>query len=94
MFRKSFLVSLKSLLFSQKQKIINLKRRKIIDKMSSGIFFFNTDDFFLKDGSKGKLLGLKGQVNGLHLILFYSKECKFCDKFLAQFKQLPNLILG
>ena len=62
--------------------------------MSSGIFFFNTDDFFLKDGSKGKLLGLKGQVNGLHLILFYSKECKFCDKFLAQFKQLPNLILG
>ena len=62
--------------------------------MSSGIFFFNSDDFTLRDTAKGKLLALEGQSKGLHLILFYSKECQFCDKFLAQFKQLPNLILG
>lgn len=62
--------------------------------MSSGIFFFTTDDFTIKESSKGKLLGLKGNSNGLQLILFYSKECQFCDQFLAQFKQLPNVILG
>lgn len=62
--------------------------------MSSGIYFFNTDDFSVHENTKGKLLSLKGQQKGLHLILFYSKECQFCDKFLAQFKQLPNLILG
>lgn len=62
--------------------------------MSSGIFFFNSDDFTLRETAKGKLLALEGQSKGLNLILFYSKECQFCDKFLAQFKQLPNLILG
>lgn len=62
--------------------------------MNEGIYFLKKDDFVLKDNIKGKLLGLAQPKKGLELILFYSKECKYCDKLLAQYKQLPNIIFG
>lgn len=62
--------------------------------MSSGIYFLNEDDFILRENTKGKLLGIKENFNGLTLLLFYSRECQFCEKLLAQFKQLPSLIMG
>ena len=62
--------------------------------MNGGIYFFNNDDFVVKENMKGKLLGFSGESKGLYLVLFYSKECPHCDKLLAEFKQLPNLING
>ena len=62
--------------------------------MASGIYFLNEDDFILRENTKGKLLGIKENFNGLTLLLFYSRECQFCEKLLAQFKQLPSLIMG
>lgn len=62
--------------------------------MSSGIYFLNEDDFILRENAKGKLLGIKENFNGLTLLLFYSRECQFCEKLLSQFKQLPSLIMG
>ncbi len=62
--------------------------------MSEGIYFLNAGDFEIRENVKGKLLGMTHQTNGLELVLFYSKECQYCDKLLRQYKQLPNLIKG
>ena len=62
--------------------------------MSEGIYYLTEKDFEIRQNTKGNLLGLSSESNGMNLILFYSKECKFCDDLLTQFKQLPRLILG
>ncbi len=62
--------------------------------MSEGIYYLTEKDFEIRQNTKGNLLGLTSDSNGMNLILFYSKECKFCDDLLTQFKQLPRLILG
>lgn len=62
--------------------------------MSEGIYFLNGNDFEIRENVKGKLLGLTHKTNGLELVLFYSKECQYCDKLLKEYKQLPNLIKG
>ena len=62
--------------------------------MSEGIYYLTEKDFEIRENTKGNLLGLTSDLNGMNLILFYSKECKFCDDLLTQFKQLPRLILG
>ncbi len=62
--------------------------------MNGGIYFFNNDDFIIKENMKGKLLSFAEESKGLYLVLFYSKECPHCDKLLTEFKQLPNLING
>ena len=60
----------------------------------SGIYFFNNNDFTLRQSMKGKLLGFAEDYKGIYLVLFYSKECKFCDELMSEFKQLPKMILG
>lgn len=60
----------------------------------NGILFLNTQDFTIRNGEKGKLLCLQYESNGLTLVLFYSKECKFCDNLINKFKQLPSAIHG
>lgn len=62
--------------------------------MNGGIYFFNNDDFVIRENMKGKLLSFAEESKGLYLVLFYSKECPHCDKLLTEFKQLPNLING
>jgi thioredoxin-like negative regulator of GroEL len=62
--------------------------------MNGGIYFFNNDDFVVRENMKGKLLSFTEESKGLYLVLFYSKECPHCDKLLTEFKQLPNLING
>ena len=60
----------------------------------SGIYFFNNNDFTLKQNMKGKLLSFSEDYRGIYLVLFYSRECKYCDELLSEFKQLPKMILG
>jgi len=60
----------------------------------SGIYFFNNNDFTIRQNVKGKLLGFQEEYKGLYLVLFYSKECQFCDELMSEFKQLPKMILG
>ena len=60
----------------------------------SGIYFFNNNDFTLKQNMKGKLLSFTEDYKGIYLVLFYSRECKYCDELLSEFKQLPKMILG
>lgn len=59
-----------------------------------GIYFFNNDDFTVRHNQKGKLLTFTEEYKGLYLVLFYSKECKYCDQLMTQFKQLPQSIMG
>lgn len=59
----------------------------------SGILFLGNDDFCVRAGEKGNMLCLSGW-KGLTLIMFYSKECKFCDNLILKFKQLPTIVNG
>lgn len=60
----------------------------------SGILFLGNDDFHLRQGDQGLLLTLASEIKGLTLVLFYSKECPYCDNLINKFKQLPNHING
>jgi len=62
--------------------------------MSSGIYFFNNNDFTVRQNRTGKLLCFSEDYKGMYLVLFYSKECKYCDDLMSEFKQLPKMILG
>lgn len=59
-----------------------------------GIYFFNNNDFTVRQNMKGKLLTFTEEYKGLYLVLFYSRECKYCDQLMAEFKQLPQNIMG
>ena len=59
-----------------------------------GIYFFNNDDFTVRQNMKGKLLTFTEEYKGLYLVLFYSRECKYCDQLMTEFKQLPQSIMG
>lgn len=63
------------------------------EKRMSGILFLGSDDFCVRAGEKGNMLCLTGW-KGLTLVMFYSKECKFCDKLINKFKQLPTIVNG
>lgn len=60
----------------------------------SGILFLGNDDFQIRQGDQGLLLSLTYDSNGLTLVLFYSKECPYCDSLINKFKQLPSLMNG
>jgi thioredoxin-like negative regulator of GroEL len=60
----------------------------------SGILFLGNDDFQIRQGDQGLLLTLTYESKGLTLVLFYSKECPYCDQLINKFKQLPNYING
>jgi hypothetical protein len=58
----------------------------------SGLLFLSTQDFEIKPGTKGDIL-CHG-IPGFSLILFYSTQCKFCQKLIPIFKRLPGTIGG
>ena len=58
----------------------------------SGCNYLSSQDFQVVDDVKGRLLCNK--IRGLSLILFYSTNCKFCDKLVPIFKSLPGTING
>jgi len=60
----------------------------------SGILFLGNDDFQVRQGDQGLLLSLNSDFRGLVLVLFYSKECPYCDNLINKFKQLPNVVNG
>lgn len=60
----------------------------------SGILFLGNDDFQIRQGDQGMLLTLTYDSKGLTLVLFYSKECPYCDSLINKFKQLPNVVNG
>lgn len=66
----------------------------MICKNMSGILFLGNDDFQIRQGDQGLLLTLTYESKGLTLVLFYSKECPYCDQLINKFKQLPNYING
>ena len=60
----------------------------------SGILFLGNDDFQIRQGDQGMLLTLTYDSKGLTLVLYYSKECPYCDSLINKFKQLPNYVNG
>tara|TARA_B100001250_G_scaffold18722_1_gene16153 strand:+ start:484 stop:1014 length:531 start_codon:yes stop_codon:yes gene_type:complete len=58
----------------------------------SGLLFLTSDDFFLKDGSKGKIIC--NNIPNFSLILFYSTNCPHCQEFIPIFKSLPGTLTG
>jgi len=59
----------------------------------TSLLFLTDDDFERKRGPKKAEMILKG-VNGISLVLFYSKLCTHCHSFIPIFNQLPNDIKG
>jgi thioredoxin-like negative regulator of GroEL len=60
----------------------------------SGILYLGDDDFKIKQGDKGYVLGLTYESKGLTLVLFYSTECPYCINLINKFKQLPSRVNG
>ena len=58
----------------------------------SGLLFLTTEDFFIKQGSKGNILCTA--IPELSLILFYSTQCSHCQILIPMFKTLPGTISG
>lgn len=59
----------------------------------SGILFLGNEDFCVRAGEKGNMLCMSGW-KGLTLVMFYSKECKYCHNLINKFKQLPTIVNG
>lgn len=58
----------------------------------SGLLFLSSNDFFVDQGQKGKILCCK--LKGFSLILFYSTQCQHCQTFIHKFKKLPGAVNG
>jgi len=60
--------------------------------MSNNIIYLNSNDFYVGDGSKGKVLCT--HVNELIFVMFHADldKCKYCEDAIPEFKQLPNFI--
>lgn len=58
----------------------------------SGLLFLSDDYFKIVSTPKGDILGTN--IRGVSLILFYSTQCQYCDKFIPVFKKLPGTIGG
>jgi hypothetical protein len=58
----------------------------------SGLLFLTYEDFFIGKGTDGPILC--NQIKGLSLILFYSTQCTYCQKFIPIFKRMPGSING
>lgn len=54
----------------------------------SGLVFLQAEDFRIEQDAKGPLLCHR--QGGLCLILFYSRQCESCKRFLPKFKTLPG----
>lgn len=59
----------------------------------SGLLFLKSEDFQVMNGGNGPIMCTN--IPGFSLILFYSSvNCKFCDKLIPIFKQLPGTVGG
>lgn len=58
----------------------------------STLLFLTTDDFSLARGAN--TTNLCQCIPGISLILYYSKNCKFCERLIPIFKKLPGSIGG
>lgn len=58
----------------------------------SGLLFLTSEDFSIQKGAKGPILCTN--IQGFSLILFYSTQCIYCQKFIPTFKCLPGTIGG
>jgi len=58
----------------------------------NGLLHLKTEDFYIRDGTKGKILCHK--VPNFSVILFYSPVCEHCQRLMPMFKTLPSAIHG
>lgn len=58
----------------------------------SSLLFLSTDDFMLSKGENGDVL--HHDIRGFSLILFYSKQCVYCQQIIPVFKRLPEIVTG
>jgi hypothetical protein len=60
--------------------------------MSNNIIFLNSNDFFVGEGSKGKVLCTN--VKELIFVMFHAdlNKCKYCEEAIPEFKQLPFVV--
>lgn len=60
--------------------------------MSQGLIILAAEDFSIKQTEHGPQL--HHRINGISLILFYSKSCNFCQTLIPVFKELPGKVHG
>ena len=53
-------------------------------------YCLTNDDFYLQQGQKGPIMSTN--IQGLSIVLFYSKKCDHCQKLIPIFKRLPTHI--
>jgi len=60
--------------------------------MSNSIIYLNNNDFYIGEGSKGKVLCTN--IKELVFVLFHADldKCKYCEDVIPEFKQLPHAI--
>lgn len=60
--------------------------------MSNSIIYLNNNDFYIGEGSKGKVLCTN--IKELVFVLFHADldKCKYCEDAIPEFKQLPHVI--
>jgi thioredoxin-like negative regulator of GroEL len=58
----------------------------------SGLLFLTTDDFNVGKSVKGPVL--RHSIPGFSIVLFYSVQCKHCQKLIPMFKRLPGSVGG
>ena len=58
----------------------------------SGLLFLSSDDFYLGENPKGKILC--NRLRGFSLVLFYSTQCEWCQVFIKSYKKMPELVNG
>jgi len=58
----------------------------------NNLFYLTSDDFFLENGTKGKLLCM--DAKGLVLVCFHANadKCTHCEETLPHFKRLPQSV--
>ncbi len=59
----------------------------------SGLMFLTPRDFVVKQNSDGQY-HLTHRLNGISVVLFYSRSCKHCDALIPIFRKLPGLVQG
>lgn len=60
--------------------------------MSSSLLYLTPKDFVIKQSEKG--YSLTHRINGVSMVLFYSKTCHFCDNLIPMYKTLPGKVQG
>lgn len=61
--------------------------------MSKGLIYLKYTDFFRQELPQGKY-EVVNKLQGLSVVLFYSKKCQFCAPVIEVFKNLTGKIMG